>query len=104
MSEHPSDRDQVRVRRAPKYPAFMIVGAGAGALAAFALTAIFPVDREIGFGPTFLVLALLCVPAGIVVGGVIALLLDRSSKRHAATVAAEHTSVEPPPIEGELED
>ena len=90
-----TDVTQVRIRRAPKIAVFIILGAGLGAVIAFVLTALFPVDPDVGFGPLF------GIPAGAVVGAVIAIVLDRVSTRRAKTITAEHTTVEPLPIEGE---
>lgn len=84
MSNTPTE--QATVRRAPKIPAFMIVGGGLGAIATFILTALFPADPAIGFGATFGYFALFGIPAGVVLGAVLALILDRISTRRAMTV------------------
>lgn len=84
MSETPTE--QATVRRAPKIPAFLIVGGGLGAIATLILTSLFPVDPAVGFGATFGYFALFGVPAGVVLGAVLALILDRVSARRAKTV------------------
>lgn len=99
-----TDVTQVRIRRAPKIPVFIILGAGLGAVVTFVLTALFPVDPDVGFGPLFGYFALYGIPAGAVLGSVIAIVLDRASIRRAKTIAAEHTTVEPRPIEGETSE
>lgn len=94
----------VKVRRAPKYPAFIIVGAGVGIIATLILVSLFPVDPATGFAATFAYFALYGVTAGVLVGAVLALVLDRVTMRRSREATAEHTTVEAPPIEGELED
>ena len=92
-----TDRDQVRVRRAPKYSAFLIVGGGIGAIVAFVLTATREVDPEVGFLQMFLVRALFGVTIGMLLGGIAALAFDRAYSRRAATVTAERSEIVAPP-------
>ena len=102
MSSAPSDNSdaanetEVRIRRAPKYPAFIIVGGGIGAIVTFILTASFPVDPKVGFAALFGYFALYGVTAGVLVGAVLALLFDRALLRRArpATVVTELTDPE----------
>jgi hypothetical protein len=97
MSSAPSDEQdaanetEARIRRAPKYPAFIIVGGGIGAIVTFILTASFPVDPKVGFGALFGYFALYGVTAGVLVGAVLALILDRRGSRRSrpATVVTE---------------
>jgi hypothetical protein len=91
-----ADRDQVRVRRAPKYSAFLTVGGGIGAIAAFLLTASNRVDPEVGFLQMFLFLALFGVTFGMLAGGITALAFERASARRAATVTAERSEIVAP--------
>jgi len=99
MSSAPSDNTdaanetEVRIRRAPKYPAFMIVGGGIGAIITFILTASFPVDPKVGFAALFGYFALYGVTGGVLVGALLALLFDRVLLRRArpATVVTELT-------------
>lgn len=94
----------MRIRRAPKIPVFLILGGGLGAIVTFILTASFPVDPAVGFGPTFGYFCLYGIPAGIVLGAIVALLVDRSSAKHARTVTVEHETVErvEPVVEAEI--
>jgi len=94
----------VRIRRAPKYPAFIIVGGGIGAIVTLVLVSLFPVDPATGFAATFAYFALYGVTAGVTLGAVLAIVLDRITLRRSREATAEHTSVDAPPIEGELED
>jgi hypothetical protein len=97
MSSAPSDdqdaadETEVRIRRAPKYPAFMFVGGGIGAIITFILTASFPVDPQVGFGALFAYFALYGVTAGVLVGALLALVFDRVGLRRSrpATVVTE---------------
>jgi hypothetical protein len=102
MSSAPSDdqdaadETEVRIRRAPKYPAFMIVGGGIGAFVTFILTASFPVDPQVGFGALFAYFALYGVTAGVLVGALLALVFDRIGLRRSrpATVVTEPVAEE----------
>jgi hypothetical protein len=91
-----ADRDEVRVRRAPKYSAFLIVGGGIGAIAAFIATASNRVDPEVGFLQMFLFLGLFGVTLGMLLGGIAALAFDRASARRSTTVTAERSEIVAP--------
>lgn len=101
MSSTPPDttssQTEVRIRRAPRIPIFLILGALVGFIVTLALTSAFPTDPVVGFPATFGYFLLYGVPAGLVLGGVVALILDRLSNRRAKTVSMEHTIVEPLP-------
>jgi len=84
---------EVRVRRAPKFGAFMGVGAALGLMATFIVTIQFPVDPSVGFGPLFAYFSLFGVSAGIVLGAFLALFLDRRSRKRSKVVAAERETV-----------
>ena len=95
--------EKVTVRRAPKIPAFLIVGGGVGAIVTFILTALFPVDPLVGFGALFAYFALFGVTAGVLLGAILALIVDRRSKVRARSAEAEfvteresHQAEEPP--------
>lgn len=85
----------VRVRRAPRFGAFMVVGGGLAAIGTLVATAMFPSDPSVGFVALFAYFCLFTIPAGVAVGAVVALLLDRRSSRRARTVHAEREIVGP---------
>ncbi|MEV7694434.1 potassium transporter Trk [Microbacterium sp. NPDC089189] len=89
--------ETVRVRRAPKYSVFLVLGGALGILAAMILTFTFTGTEEPSAAgvqysqmQVFGFLALIGVVVGIVVGGVVALLFDRAFARRAREVAVEH--------------
>jgi hypothetical protein len=104
-TERPSavSETSVRVRRAPKIPVFLILGGALGAIATLAVTLSQPADPNTGYGPTIGYFMLYGIPAGVVVGALVALVLDLISRRTAKLVDAELTTVEAAPLEGELE-
>jgi len=89
--------DEMTVRRAPKFPAFMIVGGGVGAIVTFVLTSLFPSDPSVGFGTLFAYFALFGITAGVLLGALLAVLLDRRATRRARTVSVETETVGPQP-------
>ena len=99
-----TEQETVRVRRAPKYPAFMIVGGGIGAIVTFILTMLFPADPQVGLPALFGYFALFGVTGGVVLGALLALLVDRVTLRRSKEATVELTTVEAGPLEGELED
>jgi len=84
---------EVRVRRAPKFGAFMGVGAALGLIGTFIATIQFPADPSVGFGPLFAYFSLFGVSAGVVLGALLALMFDRRSRKRAKLVAAERETV-----------
>lgn len=93
MQETP-EQAQVTIRRAPKIPVFLVLGALVGLLGTLVVTALQPADPTIGFAALFGYFCVYGVPLGIVIGGVIAVLLDWASTRRAKTLPAERTTVE----------
>ncbi len=87
--------DEVTIRRAPKIPAFLVVGGGVGLIVTLILTSIFPADPSVGFGPLFAYFALFGVTGGVLLGAVLAIILDRVSARRAKTVSAQREVVPP---------
>ena len=78
------------LRRSPKYTMFLLAGAALGVVIALILTTAFPgtqLPSESGYtysaGQVFGFLTLFCVPVGLAGGGIVALIIDRSSARRA---------------------
>ena len=97
-------QDDVRIRRVPKYATFIILGGAVGAVVTLVLTMSQPADPNVGYGALFGYFLLFGVPAGVLLGALLALVLDLVGRRRARTVTAEHTVVDAPPVEGELLD
>lgn len=97
---------RVTVRRAPRYPRFIILGAGLGAVITFIGTAALPVDPSVGFAALFGYFALIGVPLGAALGATFAIVLDAVATRRARQFDAEHTTVDavPEDVEGDLEN
>lgn len=109
MPEHSQDRiETVRVRRAPKISVFLILGAVVGVLVALILTFAFNgtaeaspnTGVEYSQGQVFGFLLLICVPVGVALAGVVALILDRRSRRHTHEISVDHESVHVDPEPG----
>lgn len=103
MSESTTETE-VTIRRAPKFPVFLILGGALGATVTLVLTMLQPADPNIGYPTLFGYFLLFGLPAGVLLGGLVAIVLDVISKRRAKRVTVELTSVEAPPVEGELLD
>ncbi|QYH35153.1 DUF3169 family protein [Salinibacterium sp. M195] len=93
-----------RIRRAPKFGPFLIIGGGVGAIVTFILTMSFPADPGVGFGALFGYFSLFGVPAGVAIGAVVVLIVDRVSIRRSRAATVEHETVEPESYEGTLEN
>ncbi|MGU3643447.1 potassium transporter Trk [Microbacterium sp. C23T] len=109
MPEHSQDRiETVRVRRAPKISVFLIVGALVGVFVATILTFAFNGTADASpntgvvysQGQVFGFLALICAPIGLALGGILALILDRRSRRHTQQVTVDHEQVHVDPEPG----
>lgn len=82
----------------------MVVGGLIGFLATLIVTTLYPADPMVGYAALLGYFSLYGVTAGVLLGAVVSIVLDRRSHRTARTVDAERELVEPAPIEGELED
>jgi nitrate reductase gamma subunit len=85
--------ETARVRRAPKVAVFLVLGAGVGVLVAMFLTFAFSAQNvSAATGVTyssstiFGFLAIICGALGLLLGGLIALILDRRSSRRSREV------------------
>lgn len=95
--EHASVTEaQVRVQRSPRYFRFMFAGAIVFAVVAAVLTFAFPDGPTYDKGSVFGFLLAICVTIGIVVGAVVALIIDRIATRRARSVAADRIDVRVP--------
>lgn len=97
-------RAQVQVRRAPKISAFLVVGGLFGFLATLVVTSLFPADPLVGFVALLGYFSLFGITAGVLLGAIVGISLDRRSRRRARTVDAEREVTEQLPAEGQLED
>ncbi|GAB2849307.1 potassium transporter Trk [Microbacterium insulae] len=102
MTEHVDDHiETLRVRRAPKFSVFLLLGGALGLLAAMILTFAFNgteyASPNTGLvysqGQVFGFLALICVPVGLALAAVVALLLDRRSSSRSRDVFVDHESI-----------
>ncbi|WP_261165478.1 potassium transporter Trk [Microbacterium sp. Marseille-Q6965] len=92
----------VGVRRAPKYGVFAALGAMLGIVAAMILSTVFDgtsepsryTEIEYTASQAFGFILLWCLPAGILVGMLVALLLDRTVGRRVRETRAVHEVVD----------
>jgi hypothetical protein len=93
------------VRRAPKYSVFLVLGAAIGVFVAMILTFAFDGQPDPALGQTlqfsqsqvFGFLALICGVIGLGIGGIIAIVFDRTIGRRVRAVAVEreeHLSID----------
>ncbi|MBG6059646.1 hypothetical protein RCH16_001996 [Cryobacterium sp. MP_M5] len=83
------DQTRVTMRRSPRYLNFMILGAVVGAILALVLTVSFPGNAEFAPSQVFGFLLLAGVVAGVTVGAVAAMVVDRVTGRSATTVVVD---------------
>lgn len=98
--------DEVTVRRAPKYPVFLIMGALAGVVVSLIVTSLFPFAEGEGVASTYGYFSLWGLTFGGAIGSLVAIVADRVSLRRAKRVTAERNRVdapEEPPVEGDIE-
>ena len=95
--------EQVTVRRAPKIPAFLAVGAVLGFFATLIVTGLFPADENVGFATLVAYFSIYGITIGVLLGAILGVILDRRSRKRARTLQAERETVDPAPVEGELE-
>jgi uncharacterized membrane protein YbhN (UPF0104 family) len=99
-------RAEVSVRRAPRYYRFMLVGLVVGVLVSLVLTFSFPAQDDFSQLQVFGFIGIFLVAICVALGALLAIVLDRASRRRARTVAAEHEEHEAPaegPARGEVE-
>ena len=75
----------------------MVVGGLVGFLATLVVTSLFPADPLVGYAALLGYFSLYGITAGVLLGAVIGIVLDRRSRRRARTVAAERQVVDAAP-------
>ncbi|KQR63777.1 hypothetical protein [Frigoribacterium sp. Leaf172] len=101
-----ASHDEVTVRRAPKYPVFLIMGALAGVIVSLIVTSLFPFDQGQGVASTYGYFSLWGLTFGGAIGSLVAIIVDRLSVKRAKSVTAERSRVDAPdepPLEGDVE-
>jgi len=98
-SPEPRETVEATVRRVPRYGVFMGIGVVLGIIAAGILTmvgtyepsevlnVVYPPGQVFGFA------LLWTVPAGLALGGIVALILERSARRHNRVVRADRETI-----------
>lgn len=84
---------EVSIRRAPKVGVFLVLGAVLGAIVTLMLTSLFTADPTVGFLASFAYFCLFGVPAGLLLGAIVAIVLDVISTRRARTVTVARDEV-----------
>lgn len=92
---------EVTIRRAPKVGVFLVVGALLGALATLVLTSLFEPDPSVGFLASYAYFCLFGIPAGLALGGLVAIVLDAISTRRTRTVTVARDDVSDPTDPGQ---
>ena len=87
---------KVSIRRAPRISRFLILGGGLGAIATFIATLAFRDDQHIGYPVLLGYFALYGIPAGIALGGIVAIILDAVATHRARTAMASHSEESAP--------
>ena len=73
-------KTDVTIRRAPRIWSFMLTGAFVGIIVAAIVTVSSPIDPGVGFGSTFGFFALFGFAIGLILGGLVGVFLDWSTK------------------------
>lgn len=100
-------RDEVRVRRSPKYSVFIFGGIIVGVIATFIAVAVAPGDDQTPFAQAFGYFALYGIAIGALLGAIVAVIFDAVLARRTRSAEGERESLTLPetdePVEGELE-
>lgn len=89
------EQHEVGIRRAPKLGVFLLLGGLLGALVTLILTSLFEADEKVGFLASYAYFCLYGIPAGLLLGAIVGLLLDWRSRRRRRTVTvAREAAVE----------
>lgn len=87
---------EVSIRRAPKVGVFLVIGAVLGAIVTLILTSLFKADPSVGFLASYAYFCLFGIPAGLLLGALVAIVLDAISTRRTRTVTVAHEEVSDP--------
>ena len=87
---------EVSIRRAPRVGVFLVLGAVLGALVTLILTSLFPSDPNVGFAASYAYFCLFGVPAGLLLGALVAIVLDVIATRRARTVTVARDELSDP--------
>lgn len=87
--QHVPERREITVRRAPKYVPFLVLGGLVGFGVAAFLAYGLPGDEAYDAGAVFGFFLILCGAGGVILGGTLALILDRLSVRRARHAVVE---------------
>ena len=80
--------EEMLVRRAPKLAPFVLLGIAVGLVGTLLATSFFPADPSVGFAVLAGYFSLYGVTAGLVLGILVWLVLDRRSKREEKSARA----------------
>jgi hypothetical protein len=94
MTDPRGETTEARLRRAPRLPVFLVLGAVLGVIAALVLTLVGHIDPQVGFGATLGYFTLWCIPLGLLVGSLVAIVIDQVSRRRARLVTVELARIE----------
>jgi len=83
----------VSVRRAPRFGAFLVVGGFLGFVVTLILTSLFEAGPAVGFTTLLAYFSLYGITAGVLVGALIAIIVDRRSRRRMRTIEMEREIV-----------
>lgn len=89
FEEHPAERREITVRRAPKYVPFLILGALVGIAAAALVAYGLPESAEFNAGSVFGFFMVLFAGGGALLGAALALVLDRRSVKRQQRALVE---------------
>jgi uncharacterized BrkB/YihY/UPF0761 family membrane protein len=103
VSKSDDTEQRVRIRRAPKFSVFLVLGALVGILVSLILTSSFPIDPAVGFAATFGYFAIYGFVGGLLLGSVVALIFDRVLSRRARTVPVTVDRLQVPDQESRAE-
>jgi hypothetical protein len=84
---------EVTIRRAPRVGVFLVFGALLGALVTLVLTSLFEPDPAVGFFASYAYFCLYGVPAGVLLAGLLAILIDVITTRRARTVTVAREEI-----------